>query len=89
MDATSDATRMRLRYAGACRACGAALPHHSPAIFDEVAKEVVCLGCDADLRRVARAEAHSHSAGLGLAPAPGAAVGAEGDDALVIMSAVG
>lgn len=67
MDATSDTKRMRLRYAGRCRECGAALAPGTTAIYDKVAKDVMCLGCVSDLTQAPVAEAQS--GGAGLAPA--------------------
>lgn len=37
--------RMRLRYAGTCRACGTALPAGEPAVYEPESKTVVCLAC--------------------------------------------
>lgn len=37
--------RMRLRYAGTCRACGTALPAGETAVYERESKTVVCLAC--------------------------------------------
>ncbi len=37
--------QMRLRYAGACRLCGASLPARTEAIFESETKTVLCLDC--------------------------------------------
>jgi hypothetical protein len=37
--------RMRLRYAGACRGCGAALPAGQTALYYRVDKQVECISC--------------------------------------------
>ena len=37
--------RMRLRYAGTCRACGTALPAGATAVYEREPKTVVCLAC--------------------------------------------
>lgn len=37
--------RMRLRYAGTCRACGTALPAGETAVYERESKTVVCLPC--------------------------------------------
>ncbi|WP_231494950.1 nuclease-related domain-containing protein [Cellulomonas sp. KRMCY2] len=37
--------RMRLRYAGTCRECGAALPAGETAVYERESKTVVCLAC--------------------------------------------
>ncbi|MEW1822976.1 nuclease-related domain-containing protein [Arthrobacter sp. NPDC080031] len=39
--------QMRLRYAGACRLCGASLPAGTEAIYESETKTVRCLGCAA------------------------------------------
>ena len=39
--------RMRLRYAGTCRGCRAALPAGEMAIYHRDAKQVECLSCGA------------------------------------------
>jgi hypothetical protein len=39
--------RLRLRYAGACRGCGAQLPAGTPAIYYSTTKQVECLMCAA------------------------------------------
>lgn len=39
------AKRMRLRYAGTCRDCGAALPAGETAVYERESKTVVCLAC--------------------------------------------
>jgi hypothetical protein len=36
---------MRLRYAGACRSCGAELPAGTPALYERASKTVSCLVC--------------------------------------------
>lgn len=40
-----DVKRMRLRYAGTCRACGTALPPGETAVYERESKTVVCLAC--------------------------------------------
>lgn len=40
--------QMRLRYAGACRLCGAALPAGTQAIYESASKTVRCVECPAD-----------------------------------------
>lgn len=37
--------QMRLRYAGACRLCGASLPAGTEAIYESETKTIRCLGC--------------------------------------------
>jgi hypothetical protein len=37
--------KMRLRYAGACRLCGASLPAGTEAIYESETKTVRCLEC--------------------------------------------
>lgn len=41
----NDDKRMKLRYAGVCRICGAALPARDEAIYERSAKTVRCVGC--------------------------------------------
>lgn len=41
----SEVRQMRLRYAGTCTACAAALPARTAAIYDRRTKTVRCLGC--------------------------------------------
>src|SRR4051812_46949889 len=40
---TADEKRMKLRYAGACRICGADLPTGTEAVYERTAKTVRCL----------------------------------------------
>jgi hypothetical protein len=42
---TADEKRMKLRYAGACRLCGAELAARTEAIYERSMKTVRCLGC--------------------------------------------
>jgi hypothetical protein len=37
--------KLRLRYAGTCVACGAALPQGAPALYDKASKTVRCVAC--------------------------------------------
>jgi hypothetical protein len=46
---TPDEKRMRLRYAGACRLCGVALPAKTEAIYERSTKTVRCLDHDASV----------------------------------------
>jgi len=39
--------KMKLRYAGACRACGVDLPAGEQAMYDRTHKAVTCLPCHA------------------------------------------
>jgi len=48
---------MRLRYAGKCRACGAALPAGVTAVYDRSAKQVSCVDCPPTLVEAAPGEA--------------------------------
>lgn len=41
----SDLKELRLRYAGTCVACGAALPQGAPAFYDKASKTVRCVAC--------------------------------------------
>lgn len=43
-----DEKRMRLRYAGTCRLCGAALPTGTDAIYERHSKTVRCVTCEAE-----------------------------------------
>jgi hypothetical protein len=45
MTETADEKRMKLRYAGACRLCGAELAARSEAIYEHSTKTVRCLDC--------------------------------------------
>ena len=47
MSEPTDATtkRMKLRYAGVCRGCGAEVPAGVLAVYDKVAKNVTCVAC--------------------------------------------
>lgn len=40
--------RMRLRYAGTCRSCGAALEARDTAVYEPDSKTVVCLVCSGE-----------------------------------------
>lgn len=44
---SADEKRMRLRYAGTCHLCGAALPAGEPAVYERVARRVRCVSCPA------------------------------------------
>lgn len=68
MDEASEAKRMRLRYAGTCRECGAALPQGTTAVYDKIAREVVCAGCADGLSPVA--VAHTTPPVTGITPEP-------------------
>jgi hypothetical protein len=46
--------QMRLRYAGVCRACGAALPPGTEAIYESETKTVRCLACAPDATKAMR-----------------------------------
>lgn len=48
MTEDSSTKRMRLRYAGTCRECGASLPAKTEAIYDKATKSVRCLSHRAD-----------------------------------------
>ena len=37
--------RMKLRYAGVCRICGVEVPAGVAAVYDKLAKNVICMGC--------------------------------------------
>jgi hypothetical protein len=45
LDGGSSARTMRLRYAGSCRSCTAALTAGTPARYDRVTRTVQCLAC--------------------------------------------
>lgn len=45
MSEPADLKRLRLRYAGTCRECGAELAQGAVAFYDRAAKQVVCLAC--------------------------------------------
>lgn len=49
MDGGADDKRMRLRYAGACRVCGAELPAKVEAIYERTTKTVRCVSHDVGL----------------------------------------
>ncbi|CUR55078.1 conserved hypothetical protein [metagenome] len=51
-----DEKRMRLRYAGSCRACGVALAAKTEAIYERSTKTVRCLGHDASVVDVTAVE---------------------------------
>ena len=57
-----DEKTMRLRYAGACRRCGQALPAGTPAVYERATKTVRCVTCPAE-------SALAGSSDLGLAAA--------------------
>jgi len=46
--ASQASRRMKLRYAGTCRHCGAKLAAGDVAIYDREARRVACLGCEAE-----------------------------------------
>lgn len=48
MSERADEKRLRLRYAGTCRVCGAALPVHAEAIYERTTRTVRCLHCVRD-----------------------------------------
>lgn len=48
MSEPTELKRLRLRYAGKCRDCGAELAQGAPALYDKAAKQVVCLACADD-----------------------------------------
>ncbi|UJP09439.1 NERD domain-containing protein [Microbacterium sp. KUDC0406] len=48
MTTDSDGKRMRLRYAGHCRLCGAALPAGTDAVYERSTRSVRCLTCAPD-----------------------------------------
>jgi len=60
--------QMRLRYAGACRLCGASLPAGTEAIYESETKTVRCLGC---------ATGAAESMSRGLEPPCGASLSTE------------
>jgi hypothetical protein len=43
--AAATTKRMKLRYAGVCRICGVEVPAGVAAVYDKVAKNVICMGC--------------------------------------------
>lgn len=43
--AAATTKRMKLRYAGVCRICGVEVPAGVAAVYDKVAKDVICMGC--------------------------------------------
>jgi hypothetical protein len=53
---SADEKRMKLRYAGVCRLCGAGLAARTEAIYERSAKTVRCLGCSPDPVVEVRAE---------------------------------
>ncbi|NTW42013.1 MAG: NERD domain-containing protein, partial [Cellulomonadaceae bacterium] len=46
-DAVPGPKTMRLRYAGTCRACGAALAAGTTGVYDRSTKSVTCVQCPA------------------------------------------
>lgn len=47
--AAADEKRMRLRYAGVCHLCGAALPQGEVAVYERAARRVRCVSCPASV----------------------------------------
>ncbi|MCA1982196.1 hypothetical protein [Nocardioides nematodiphilus] len=45
MTDSPDEKRMRLRYAGACRLCGAPRSAGTPAVYERSTRTVRCIGC--------------------------------------------
>ncbi|MHB1474284.1 MAG: nuclease-related domain-containing protein [Dermatophilaceae bacterium] len=43
--AAATTKRMKLRYAGVCRICGVEVPAGVAAVYDKMAKNVICMGC--------------------------------------------
>ena len=43
--AAATTKRMKLRYDGVCRGCGAEIPAGVLAVYDKVAKNVTCVAC--------------------------------------------
>lgn len=72
-DALPDEKRMRLRYAGTCRVCGAELQAKADAIYERTTKTVRCLDCSTD--------AHEVEAPFGPEPAGVVEVGTPGASA--------
>ncbi|WP_222130072.1 hypothetical protein [Nocardioides deserti] len=54
-----DDKRMRLRHAGACRACGAALEARVEAVYERSTRTVRCLACPSPARAGGFAEERS------------------------------
>lgn len=66
---TTDLKKLRLRYAGTCVACGAALPQGAQALYHAASKTIRCVTCPGESAVIEPAPIESGSAGASTARA--------------------